>query len=277
MARSISPPGALWDNIWPGFFPRVECVRSFPRKAGLRWWLAAAVLQALRMSDDAHHQRHRLYGRAAGKPLSKRQQGRVETLLPKLAIPETGPGVLDPVTLFDAVREVWLEIGFGGGEHLAGQAARHRHIGFLGAEPFLEGVSKALSEIERDGLANVRLRRGDARLLVEELAAASIDRVFILFPDPWPKTRHRKRRLIQPEFVSELARVMKPGARLRFATDWADYASRALADVLRDGRFEWTAKRADDWRKPPADHVTTRYQEKRLGDCEPVFLDFERM
>jgi tRNA (guanine-N7-)-methyltransferase len=226
------------------------------------------------MSDDAHHPRHRLYGRAAGKPLSQRQQERVDILLPKLAIPEMGPGALDPATLFEAAREVWLEIGFGGGEHLSGQAARHRDIGFLGAEPFLEGVSKALSEIEREGLANIRLRRGDARLLVEELATASIDRVFILFPDPWPKTRHRKRRLIQPEFVSALARVMKLGATLRFATDWADYASRALADVLRDGRFEWTAERADDWRKAPSDHVATRYQEKRLGDCEPVFLDF---
>jgi tRNA (guanine-N7-)-methyltransferase len=108
------------------------------------------------------------------------------------------------------------------------------------------------------------------------LSPQSIDRVFILFPDPWPKTRHRKRRLIQPDFVVELARILKPGANLRFATDWADYADRALADILRDGRFDWTAERADDWRKPPADHVTTRYQEKRLGDCAPVFLDFVR-
>ncbi|HEX5008102.1 MAG TPA: tRNA (guanosine(46)-N7)-methyltransferase TrmB, partial [Hyphomonadaceae bacterium] len=143
-------------------------------------------------------------------------------------------------------------------------------------EPFLEGVAKLLSEIEREGLANVRVRRGDARDLVEQLPPHSVDRVFILFPDPWPKTRHRKRRLIQPDFVADLARVMKSGAKLRFATDWADYASRALADLLRDARFDWTAERADDWRRPPADHVTTRYQEKRLGDCEPVFLDFVR-
>jgi tRNA (guanine-N7-)-methyltransferase len=223
------------------------------------------------MSDE--HPKHRLYGRAAGKPLSKTQSGRVETLLPQLAIPE---GPLQPLSLFPGAREAWLEIGFGGGEHLAGQAAAHPHVGIIGAEPFLEGVAKLLSEIEQRSLSNVRVRRGDARDLVTQIAGASIDRVFILFPDPWPKTRHRKRRLIQPDFVVELARIMKPGARLRFATDWADYASRALADIRRGPSFEWTAERADDWRKPPADHVTTRYQEKRLGDCEPVFLDFVR-
>jgi tRNA (guanine-N7-)-methyltransferase len=225
-------------------------------------------------SSKDGHPKHRLYGRAAGKPLSKAQSGRVETLLPKLAIPE---GKLAPLDLFGGkAREVWLEIGFGGGEHLAGQAARHPDVGFVGAEPFLEGVAKLLSEIEREGLGNVRVRRGDARDLVEQLAPHSIDRAFILFPDPWPKTRHRKRRLVQPDFVAELARILKPGARLRFATDWADYASRALADILREKRFDWTAERAGDWRRPPADHVTTRYQEKRLGDCEPVFLDFVR-
>jgi tRNA (guanine-N7-)-methyltransferase len=223
------------------------------------------------MSED--HPKHRLYGRAAGKPLSRTQTARVETLLPKLAVPE---GPLDPKSLFPSAREVWLEIGFGGGEHLAEQAAAHGDVGFIGIEPFLEGVAKLLAEVEYRRLSNIRVRRGDARDLVGQLKDASITRVFILFPDPWPKTRHRKRRLIQPEFVAELARVMKPGARLRFATDWADYASRALADINRRGAFEWTAELADDWRKPPADHVTTRYQEKRLGDCEPVFLDFVR-
>jgi tRNA (guanine-N7-)-methyltransferase len=224
---------------------------------------------------DGPHPPHRLYGRSAGKPLSKTQTARVEHLLPTIAIPASLSGALDPAKLFDpAPRAVWLEIGFGGGEHLVGQATLHPDVGFLGAEPFLEGVAKALAGIEGRGLANVRMRRGDARLLVGELADRSVDRVFVLFPDPWPKTRHRKRRLIQPEFLEDLARVLKPGGRLRFATDWADYASRALADVLRDGRFAWTAEAASDWRTPAADHVTTRYQEKRLGDCAPAFLDF---
>ena len=227
------------------------------------------------MSRDPSFPPHRLYGRSAGKPLSKTQAGRVEDLLPTIAIPEAAPGTLDPALLFAPhPREVWLEIGFGGGEHLTGQAKLHPEVGFLGAEPFLDGVAKALAEIEQRDLPNIRMRRGDARLMLEELAAASIDRAFILFPDPWPKTRHRKRRLIQPAFLESLSRVLKPGARVRFATDWADYASRALADLTQDGRYEWTAEVADDWRKPPADHVTTRYQEKRLGDCAPVFLDF---
>lgn len=230
------------------------------------------------MSEPHPEQRHRLYGRAAGKPLSKRQQGLIDDLLPKIGIPETGQGELFPATLFSAaMRGVWLEIGFGGGEHLAGQAALHRDTGFLGAEPFVDGVAKLLTAIDEQGLSNIRLRRGDARDLVATFEACSIDRAFILFPDPWPKTRHRKRRLVQPDFVAELARVMKLGAPLRFATDWADYADRALAALIRDGHFEWTATCADDWRVPPADHVTTRYQEKRLGDCAPVFLDFVRV
>jgi len=220
--------------------------------------------------------RHRLYGRAAGKPLSKRQQGLVDDLLPKLAVPETAPGALAPLSLFPGAREAWLEIGFGGGEHLAGQAARHPDIGIVGAEPFIDGVAKLLTAIDEQKLGNIRLRRGDARDLLAQFADQSIDRAFILFPDPWPKRRHRKRRLIQPAFVKELARILKPGAPLRFATDWADYANRALADLSASPDFRWTANRADDWRKPPADHVTTRYQEKRLGDCEPVFLDFVR-
>jgi tRNA (guanine-N7-)-methyltransferase len=220
------------------------------------------------------HPKHRLYGRSAGKPLSARQQALMAEALPKIAIPETARAALDPATLFEAPREIWLEIGFGGGEHLAGQALKHPDIGFLGAEPFLDGVVKALAHVEEGGLSNVRLVRDDARDVVEQFTPRSIDRVFVLFPDPWPKARHRKRRLIQPEFLEALARVLKPGARLRFATDWADYAERALADVLRDGRFRWTAEAANDWRNPPADHVTTRYQEKRLGDCAPVFLDF---
>lgn len=228
------------------------------------------------MSEPASQQRYRLYGRAAGKPLSRRQQGLIDQLLPRIGIDASG-GRVDLAGLFPGKRQVWLEIGFGGGEHLAALAERHADVGFLGVEPFIDGLAKLLTAIEEKALANVRVRRGDARDLLGELADASIDRLFILFPDPWPKSRHRKRRLIQPEVVAELARMLRPGARMRFATDWADYANRALADILRDGRFAWTGERADDWRCPPADHVTTRYQEKRLGDCEPVFLDFIRL
>jgi tRNA (guanine-N7-)-methyltransferase len=220
--------------------------------------------------------RRRLYGRSAGKPLSARQAARVDTVLPVIGIPDTAPAALDPRDMFPDSREVWLEIGFGGGEHLIGQAALHPDVGILAAEPFLDGVAKALAGLEERKLTNIRMRRGDARLLVDQLAPASIARVFILFPDPWPKARHRKRRIVLPDFLAELARILQPGGSFRFATDWADYAERALADTLRDGRFTWQAEVANDWRNPPADHVTTRYQMKRLGDCAPVFLDFVR-
>jgi tRNA (guanine-N7-)-methyltransferase len=129
---------------------------------------------------------------------------------------------------------------------------------------------------ERVRKLNIRLHHGDARDIIARLPDASLDLVYILFPDPWPKTRHHKRRLIQPEFLDQLARAMKPGAELRFATDWADYASWTLWHVTRDKRFTWLAERAEDWRKPWPGHVTTRYEQKRLGDCEPVWLRFTR-
>jgi tRNA (guanine-N7-)-methyltransferase len=198
----------------------------------------------------------------------------MESLLPALALPE---GPLDPAALAPQAREVWLEIGFGGGEHLAAQAAAHRDVLLLGAEPFLNGVASAVRHIEEAALSNVRLHAGDARELLGALPAASLARVFILFPDPWPKARHHKRRLVNGALAAELARVMRPGARVRFATDWADYADHALRALIAERRLAWLAQRADDWRTPPTDHVTTRYESKRLGDCPPIFLDFERL
>jgi tRNA (guanine-N7-)-methyltransferase len=197
----------------------------------------------------------------------------MSTLLPTVSVPE---GPVDPRILMPDASEVWLEIGFGGGEHMAAQAARRPDVLILGAEPFLNGVASALRHIEARSLANVRLSAGDARDLMTALPDASLERLFLLFPDPWPKARHVKRRLIQPAFVAEAARLMGPGARLRFATDWADYADQALALIGRSPHFRWLAERADDWRRPPDDHVATRYEEKRLGDCSPIWLEFER-
>lgn len=194
------------------------------------------------------------------------------SLLPSVAVPD---GRFDPRSLMPETSDVWLEIGFGGGEHMAAQAARRPDVLILGAEPFQNGVASALRHIEAGKLANIRLMAGDARELMAALPEASLGRLFILFPDPWPKARHVKRRLIQPGFVAEAARLMKPGARLRFATDWADYADQALIVIGGSPHFRWLAERADDWRHPPPDHVTTRYEEKRLGDCAPIWLEFE--
>jgi tRNA (guanine-N7-)-methyltransferase len=172
--------------------------------------------------------------------------------------------------------QVWLEIGFGGGEHLAEQAARRPDVLLLGAEPCLNGAASALRHLDARGLGNVRLHVGDARDLLAVLPDGSLERVFILFPDPWPKARHHKRRLVQQDFAAELARVLKPGGALRFATDWADYADWTLERVGAEPRLGWTAERADDWRIAPADHVATRYEQKKLGDIAPVFLEFAR-
>jgi len=216
----------------------------------------------------------RSYGRIKSRPIKPRQAGLVDSLLPAIALPE---GPFDPRALKPDATEVWLEIGFGGGEHLAAQAARRPDVLSLGAEPFLNGVASALRHIDEAGITNVRLHAGDARDLTAALPDASLDRIFILFPDPWPKARHHKRRLINGETVAELARVLRPGGTLRFATDWADYAAWTLERLERSPAFAWTAERAADWREPPADHVTTRYETKKLGDCAPVFLEFARI
>ena len=223
--------------------------------------------------EDNQHPLMRSYGRIKSRPIKPRQAALVDELLPSLRPPE---GPFDPRTLMDGTREAWLEIGFGGGEHMASQAARAPDVLIVGCEPFLNGVASAVRHVAEQELKNVRIHDGDARELAARLPDASLDRVFILFPDPWPKARHHKRRIVQPEMVVELARVLKPGGQLRFATDVAGYADWALERILASPDFDWPAQKADDWRVAPSDHITTRYEEKRLGDCEPVFFDFIR-
>ena len=216
----------------------------------------------------------RTYGRVKSRTLKPRQGRLMQTLLPAISVPD---GAFDPRQAAPWAVEVWLEAGFGAGEHLAAQAVRHPQTLFLGAEPFVNGIAACLAHIDDAGLANVRLLHGDVRALMARLPDASISRLYALFPDPWPKTRHKKRRLIEPGFIAEAARLLAPGARLVFATDWADYADWTLQRFLAAPQFRWTAERARDWRSPPPDHVTTRYETKRLGDCAPIWLTFERL
>lgn len=224
--------------------------------------------------DETPHAPLRSFGRLKSRPIKPRQAALMETLLPEIRVPAEA---FEPRTLMPGAAQAWLEIGFGGGEHMAAQASKHPDVLILGAEPFLNGVASGVRHVSEQALKNVRIKDGDAREMVGHLPDACLDRVFILFPDPWPKTRHHKRRIVQPEMLIELARVLKPGGRLRFATDVAGYADWALERILASGLFRWTAERADDWRVPPADHITTRYEEKNLGDCAPVFFDFVRI
>ena len=214
----------------------------------------------------------RSYGRLKARPLKPRQAGLLDTELPRFAFPLAA----DPRALRPQARAVWLEVGFGGGEHLAEQAARHPEALLIGAEPFVNGVASAVRHLHDRGLENVRLHQGDARDLLAGLPDAGVDRAFVLFPDPWPKARHHKRRLIEPGFIAELARVLRPGGRFRFVTDWRHYAAWTLERMTDSPAFGWTAERADDWRRAPDDHVTTRYEQKRLGDTDPIFLEFVR-
>ena len=215
----------------------------------------------------------RTFGRIKSRPIKPRQAALLETLLPGIRPPA---GDFDLRTLMPGAAEAWLEIGFGGGEHMAAQAARHPDVVILGAEPFQNGVASALRHIDDAHLTNVRVHDGDVRELLGRMPDASLARAFILFPDPWPKSRHHKRRLVQADTVAELARLIRPGGRLRFASDVAHYVDWSLEKILANPDFTWTAEQASDWRTPPADHITTRYEEKRLGDCAPVFLDFVR-
>jgi tRNA (guanine-N7-)-methyltransferase len=218
----------------------------------------------------------RSFGRIKARPLKPRQEVLLAELFPRLKLPDPAAGPIDPRALFPKAAKLGLEIGFGGGEHLVAEAKLHPDWGFLGAEPFLNGVGVCLRLIDEAGIGNVRLHQGDARDLLIALPNACLDRVDILFPDPWPKKKHWKRRLVQPDFLAALARVLKPGAEVRFATDWADYAAWTLERFVRSPHFTWTAERCTDWRQPWPDHAPTRYEQKRLGDCAPVFFAFRQ-
>ena len=223
--------------------------------------------------------RRNLHGRRQGRPLRAGRRRLLQELLPKLRIdlPPAGE-TLDPAALFPRPPEaLWLEIGFGGGEHLAWQAAHHPAVGFLGAEYFLNGVAALLRQVEEHGLQNVRILEGDARALLDALPANCLARVFILFPDPWPKKRHHKRRIVQRATLTRLAALMCDGAELRIATDDRSYQGSILADAAAHPAFSWLAEAPGDWRVRPADWPPTRYERKAIAqDRRPVFLRFQR-
>jgi tRNA (guanine-N7-)-methyltransferase len=208
----------------------------------------------------------RSYGRRRGRKPSARQAALRERHLPRVAVDLSEPPPATLGELFSPpVSEVWLEIGFGGAEHLLWQARANPGVGFIGSDPFEDGVVKALSAIEQERLVNVRVYAEDARPLLRWLPAASIARAFVLFPDPWPKKRHHKRRLISAATLGDLARVMPAGSELRIATDVADYACWILQAIQAQASFRWTANSPADWRLRGPDWPATRYEQKALA------------
>jgi len=222
--------------------------------------------------------RRAFYGRRKGHPLKPRQAALFTSLLPRLALDLAQPAPADLATLFpNAPPAVHLEIGFGGGEHLIAQAERQPRTGFIGVEPFANGMAKALAAIAARNLANVRLYFGDAILLLDWLPPRSIARLDLIYPDPWPKRRHWKRRFVQDATMAAIARVLQPDGEFRFVSDWAGYTTWTLRHFIRSSDFEWTAERADDWRAPWAGFTGTRYETKtKQQGRAPCYLIFRR-
>ncbi len=232
------------------------------------------------MSDPQRPHRN-FYGRRRGKHMKASQERYVaedlDALSPGAVAWEDNPArtPLDLGALFGG-KPVWLEIGFGGGEHMVHQAQLNPDVGIIGCEPYINGVAKLLGKIRAAGVQNLRVYPGDARDLFDVLPGASIDKAFLLYPDPWPKTRHHRRRFVTPEHLAPLARVLKPGAEFRVATDIADYVRQTLEEVPRQG-FTWRAERASDWRSPWGDWISTRYEQKAIREGRPQhYLTFTR-
>jgi tRNA (guanine-N7-)-methyltransferase len=231
------------------------------------------------MDPDSSASPRAFFGRHKRHALKPRQAALVETLLPRLGLDLAKTAPADPRTLFPhSVDEVRLEIGFGGGEHLVAQAAANRSVGYIGTDAFLNGVAKALVAIDEHRLDNVRLFSGDASELIDWLPGASLARIDLLYPDPWPKRRHWKRRFVQDDNLKRLARLLKSGGEFRFATDIPGYAEYVLMRILRSGDFVWTAARADDWRKPWPGFVRTRYEAKAIREGRtPAYFIFRKV
>jgi tRNA (guanine-N7-)-methyltransferase len=227
--------------------------------------------------DEPRGQPRAFFGRRKGHKLKPRQAALFDSLLPKLALNLTARPPADLRKLFDCADDTRLEIGFGGGEHLVAEAKQNPRTGIVGSEPFVNGMAKALSLIEKHGLSNIRLHHGDATELIAWLPQNSLTRVDLIYPDPWPKRRHWKRRFVQDSSIAEITRILRSGGEFRFATDISDYVAWTLRHLARAPDFIWTAACADDWRKPWPGFSSTRYEikAKRAGRV-PCYLIFRK-
>ena len=216
------------------------------------------------------------YGRRRGRPLRPLQKKMFEAQLPQWQL---APDCTDLISCFDhKPNDIFLEIGFGGGEHLASIAAASPEAGFIGAEPFLNGVASLVRHIDEDGLTNIRIWPDDVRLILDQLPDNMLAGAYIMFPDPWPKRRHAGRRILQLSMRNRLARLIRPGGVLRMASDHALAKSWLLAEAMADERFEWQAKTAQDWRERPDNWPETRYMEKAYREGRaPSWFEFKRL
>ena len=216
------------------------------------------------------------FGRRSGKKLHGGQQAVFDATLPDLEFKLSG--TLDPRSLFPDADKIIVEIGYGGGEHLALEAARHPETGYIGCEVFTGGIGKMVQTIAAENLRNIRLFTDDAFKLLVELPDASLDAVYLLYPDPWPKTRHHKRRFVSPTTLKELARVIRPGGLFHFATDIEDYANWTLAHIVREPKFSFAPDRPGSWHEPYEGWEATRYEQKarREGRLISFYFSFTR-
>jgi tRNA (guanine-N7-)-methyltransferase len=221
-------------------------------------------------------ERRILYGRRRGHRLRPERRRLLTERLPELEIRLPESGRLDPAQLSGG-RPLWLEIGFGGGEHLIWQAKAHPEVLLIGCEPYINGVARLLALAEAAGLGNIRVLVDDARLLLRALPGACLERIFVLFPDPWPKSRHHKRRIVNPETAAAFARLLVQGGEVRLATDDIGYGRAMLSTLLAEPGLEWLAERPADWRGRSADWPATRYEEKAIAaGRRPLYLRFRR-
>jgi tRNA (guanine-N7-)-methyltransferase len=233
-----------------------------------------------RSGDEAGSHAHgSFFGRRKGHKLRAHQADLIENLLPHLSLDITMPAPAAAAELIDpAPQAMRLEIGFGGGEHLVAEAQKYQDTGFIGCEPYVNGMAKILAQIEAQNIGNIRLLAGDAAELLNWLPPQSLARIDLIHPDPWPKRRHWKRRFVQDATIAAMARVIRPGGEFRFVSDIDDYCAWTLWHLLRSPDFRWMAERADDWRLPWDGYTMTRYGRKAEREGRAAnYLRFERI